>query len=262
MEKEPLLREAARWIAAAHKTIVLTGAGVSTESGIPDFRSASGLWARYNPAEYATLGAFRADPDKVWRMLAEMEDLLDARPNPGHEALARLEAGGAVAGIVTQNIDGLHQAAGSRRVVEYHGSNRTYTCLTCRERFAREAVRAMPRAAESPMPQPHGCARAGGGGRRPCVIKPDVVFFDEMIPDSAQLGAQRLVAGADLIVVAGTSCEVYPAADIPWQVRRQGGKVIEVNLEPAPDLRADLVLQGRFSQVMTALHESWAALRV
>jgi NAD-dependent deacetylase len=262
MDLQTLLGEAARWIAAASKTIVLTGAGVSTESGIPDFRSASGLWARYKPAEYATLGAFRADPGKVWHMLAEMEALLDARPNPGHEALARMETAGALAGIITQNIDGLHQAAGSHTVVEFHGSNRTYTCLTCHERFARDAVRAMPRAAESPMPQPKLCSRIrSAAGRRPCVIKPDVVFFDEMIPDAAQLGALRLVQGADLIVVAGTSCEVYPAADLPWQVRRQGGKVIEINLDPAPDLRAELVLQGRFSQVMTALHDTWAALQ-
>jgi NAD-dependent protein deacetylase/lipoamidase len=257
---QPLLKEAARWIAGARKAIAFTGAGVSTESGIPDFRSASGLWSRYNPAEYATLGAFRADPGKVWHMLREMEQVLDARPNSGHEALARLEAGGAVAGIITQNIDGLHQAAGSRSVVEYHGSSRTYTCLTCGAGFAREAVRAMPSAADSPMPRPAQCDRAGGGG--PCVLKPDVVFFDEMIPRAAQLGALRLVQGADLVLVAGTSCEVYPAADIPWQVRRQGGKVIELNLAPAAELRADLVLQGAFATVMTALHDAWAARRV
>ena len=266
MDQEPLLRLAAQWIASAHKTIAFTGAGVSTESGIPDFRSASGLWSRYDPAEYATLGAFRADPGKVWRMLAEMEQVLDARPNAGHEALARLEAGGAVAGIITQNIDGLHQAAGSRRVVEYHGSNRTYTCLACRQRFPRAAVRAMPRAAGSPMPQPPECPRAGqeavqAAGGAPCVIKPDVVFFDELIPDTAQIGALGLVHGADQVLGAGTSCEVYPAAEIPWQVRRQGGRVIELNLEPAEGLRADLVLQGRFAHTMTALHDAWAALR-
>ena len=262
MELEAVLGEAARWIAAARKTLVFTGAGVSTESGIPDFRSAAGLWSRYDPAEYATLGAFRANPAKVWRMLAEMEQVLDTRPNAGHEALARMEAEGAVAGIVTQNIDGLHQAAGSRNVVEYHGSNRSYTCLTCRQGFPREAVRAMPRAADSPMPLPGSCAHpAREAGGRPCVVKPDVVFFDEMIPDGAQLGALQLLHGADLILVAGTSCEVYPAADIPWQVRRQGGRIIELNLEPAPALRADLVLQGRFTAVMTALHARWAALR-
>jgi NAD-dependent protein deacetylase/lipoamidase len=260
VELETSLRQAAQWIAGARKTIVLTGAGVSTESGIPDFRSAGGLWSRYNPAEYATLGAFRADPGKVWHMLAEMEQVLDTQPNAGHRALARMEAGGAVAGIITQNIDGLHQAAGSRTVVEYHGSSRSYTCLTCRGGFAREAVRAMPRAADSPMPLPRECPRAAGEARRPCVLKPDVVFFDEMIPNAAQLGAIRLVQGAELILVAGTSCEVYPAAEIPWQVRRQGGKVIELNLEPAADLRAELVLQGPFARVMSDLHDRWAAL--
>lgn len=255
------LHRAAQWLASARKTIAFTGAGVSTESGIPDFRGASGLWSRYDPAEYATLSAFRANPGKVWHMLAELEQLLDARPNPGHLALARLEDGGALAGIITQNVDGLHQAAGSRSVVEYHGSNRTYICLTCRERFAREAVRTMPRAQASPMPMPRPCPQGHSGRGAPCVLKPEVVFFDELIPESAQIGAARLVAGADLILVAGTSCEVYPAADIPWQVRRQGGRVIEINLEPAGALQADLVLQDRFSEAMTALHDAWAGVR-
>jgi NAD-dependent deacetylase len=258
---EHAIGEAAHWIAASRKTIVLTGAGVSTESGIPDFRSAAGLWSRYNPAEYATLGAFRANPGKVWAMLAELEGLLDTQPNAGHEALARMERGGALAGIITQNIDGLHQAAGSRTVVEFHGSNRTFTCQTCQQGFTREAVRAMPRASAHPLPLPAGCPRVGPAGERPCVLKPDVVFFDEAIPDRAHRGAMELVAGAELILVAGTSCEVYPAAEIPWQVRRRGGRVIELNLEPATELQAELVLQGSFSEVMTAVHDRWVSLR-
>lgn len=261
---EAKLRQAAGWIAAARKAIAFTGAGVSTESGIPDFRSAGGLWSRYNPAEYATLGAFRANPAKVWRMLAEMEQVLDTQPNAGHVAMARMEAEGALAGIITQNIDGLHQAAGSRKVVEYHGSSRSYTCQTCRTRYSRDAVQEMPRAADSPMPVPAECSHVGehaDGKARPCAIKPDVVFFDELIPDSAQLGAMGLLHGADLILVAGTSCEAYPASEIPWQVRRQGGKVIELNLEPSGDLQADLVLQGHFAHLMQALHEHWAGLR-
>ncbi len=254
------IREAANWIATARKTIAFTGAGVSTESGIPDFRSASGLWSRYNPAEYATLGAFMADPVKVWGMLAELEGLLDTKPNPGHIAFAKLEAGGAMAGIVTQNIDGLHQAAGSRMVVEFHGSSRTYTCMTCRQSFDRETVRAMPREAGNPMPIPDPCPEAGTTGGNPCTIKPDVVFFDEAIPPAAFQGSERLVAGADLVVVAGTSCEVYPASEIPLTVRRQGGRIIEINLEPAAALRADIVLQGKFGEVAVRLHDAWEGL--
>ena len=259
---DDLVRQAANWMTTAAKAIVFTGAGVSTESGIPDFRSETGLWSRYNPAEYATLPAFQDNPRKVWGMLAELEDLLDAKPNPGHEALARLEEEGALAGIITQNIDGLHQAAGSRTVVEFHGSSRTFTCLPCGRQFSREAVRAMAREPGGMMPLPGDCGRApGAGGGKPCVLKPDVVFFDEMIPPEAHLNASRLVEGADLILVAGTSCEVYPAADIPQQVRRQGGRVIEINLEPAPALAADLVLQGPFAKMAASLRRSWDELK-
>jgi len=259
---EDLIREAAQWLASARKTIALTGAGVSTESGIPDFRSAGGLWTRYDPAEYATMSAFRNDPAKVWGMLEELEDVLDADPNPGHLAFAQLEAGGALAGIVTQNVDGLHQAAGSRNVVEYHGSNRTYTCMRCQAHFTQEAVRSMPRAANSPLPLPETCREDPGvAGERPCVLKPDAVFFDEQIPSAAIQGTQALLDGADLILVAGTSGEVYPAAEIPFHVRQQGGRVIEINLEPAPRLQADLVLQGSFSKLASGLHAAWEKAR-
>jgi NAD-dependent deacetylase len=252
MESSSLSR-AAEWIASAKKVIVFTGAGVSTESGIPDFRSATGLWVRFDPMEYATLGAFKQDPVKVWRMLAEVERILDARPNAGHRALAELEAEGAVSGLITQNIDGLHQAAGSRNVIEFHGSHRTFSCLTCGARYSREEV--------GGMGMPPRCAN--GIGRRVCgaILKPDVVLFDEMIPVEALRGADQLVRGADLVLVAGTSCEVYPAASIPHQVRDQGGKIVELNLEPADNLEADLVLQGPFSEVMPALVQRWREVR-
>ncbi|HEX7927344.1 MAG TPA: NAD-dependent deacylase [bacterium] len=244
---------AADWIRRAQKVIALTGAGVSTESGIPDFRSAEGLWTRYNPSEYATLGAFLRDPVKVWNMLAELEGLLDAKPNPGHVALAKLERIGALHGIVTQNIDGLHQAARSRVVVEFHGSNRTFTCLTCSAQFPREALRSMPKAPGTQMPQPSDCNQRPANGPAPCVLKPDVVFFDEMIPTQAVAGSDDMIRGADLILVIGTSCEVYPAAGIPEQVRQQGGKVIEINMVPAEELEPDLLLQGKFGEILPAL---------
>lgn len=256
------IEQAAEWMLSARKTIAFTGAGVSTESGIPDFRSASGLWSRYDPADYATLGAFRTDPDRVWEMLAEMEEVLNAQPNPGHEVLARMERNGALSGIVTQNIDGLHQAAGSVAVVEFHGSNRTFTCLPCGRGFPRESLQGMYKKANSQMPMPNDCDRKPpNGGGFPCVLKPDVVFFDEAIPPDALAGAAKLVEGADLVLVAGTSCEVFPAAEIPWQVRRQGGRVIEINLEPAPSLKAELVLQGPFTEMAAGLERAWTALR-
>jgi len=250
--------QAARRLAAARKAVVLTGAGVSTESGIPDFRSAQGLWSRYDPAEYATLSAFLRQPAKVWNMLAELEDLLDARPNAGHAALARLEAEGGIAGIVTQNVDGLHQAAGSRTVIEFHGHNRSFTCVRCRRGFDRAAVRGMPSVPGTRMPRPDPCPE---GTPTRCLLKPDVVFFDEGIPPEAVAASAGLVSGADLMLVIGTSCEVYPAADLPRQVRAQGGALIEINLDPAADLHPDLLVQGRFGEVVPALVDAWARLK-
>jgi NAD-dependent deacetylase len=250
--------EAARRLRAARKTVVFTGAGVSTESGIPDFRSAEGLWSRYDPAEYATLSAFARHPAKVWNMLAELERVLEAEPNPGHRALARLEAGGGVAGIITQNVDGLHQAAGSRIVVEYHGSNRTFTCIACGNRFPRAVVREMAPVPGTRIPRPDPCPAEAP---ERCMLKPDVVFFDEMIPPAAVSASAELIQGADLILVIGTSCEVFPAADLPRQVRGQGGAIVEINLEPASDLNPDLLLQGRFGQVMPAVLEAWERLK-
>ena len=241
------IERAASWLASARKAVALTGAGISTESGIPDFRGAGGLWGRFNPAEYATLGAFRRDPAKVWRMLAELEELLQARPNPAHVALADLERSGHVSGVVTQNVDGLHQAGGSRTVVEYHGSNRTLSCLSCGAVYSGEALRGAER--------PPRCRTASGGAVCGTILKPDVVFFDEMIPPRALIETERLLDGADLILVIGTSCEVYPAAEIPRQVRRQGGRIIEINLEPAEGLEADLVFAEKCSAVLPLLHE-------
>jgi NAD-dependent deacetylase len=241
------IERAAGWLASARKAVALTGAGISTESGIPDFRSAGGLWARFNPAEYATLGAFRRDPAKVWRMLVELEEVLLARPNPAHVALAELERSGHVSGVVTQNVDGLHQAGGSRTVVEYHGSNRTLSCLACGAVYSGAALRGAER--------PPRCRNVSRGAVCGTILKPDVVFFDEMIPPQALIDTERLLAGADLILVIGTSCEVYPAAEIPRQVRRQGGRIIEINLEPAEDLESDLVFAEKCSAVLPLLRE-------
>ena len=273
------LKQAVGMLRSAKKAIVFSGAGVSTESGIPDFRGREGLWARYDPAEFATLSAFMRNPERVWGMLAELDGLMDSRPNAGHRALAELEADGALVGVITQNIDGLHQAAGSQNVVEFHGSGRSFTCLGCGRGFSRQEVEHMPRPGPHPMPIPADCsldAKAGQSvegqgvtegmeytgesdpGRAPrCILKPDFVFFDEMIPLPAQAGAEALVTGADLVLVAGTSCEVWPAAGIPEQVRRNGGRVIELNLEPAPGLNADVTLKGLFSQTAVALYEGW-----
>ena len=242
---ESRIGQAAEWLVSAKKAIVLSGAGISTESGIPDFRSAGGLWARYHPAEYATLGAFRRDPVKVWKMLAELEQVLDAAPNPAHQALAELEERGHLAGVITQNVDGLHQAGGSRTVVEFHGSHRTLSCMACGRIYEARSLRGVER--------PPRCTTSEGGAVCGTILKPDVVFFDEMIPPRALIEAERLVQGAELILVVGTSCEVFPAAEIPFQVRRQGGKIVEINLEPAEALASDLVLDDKCAAVLPAI---------
>src|SRR5437763_15107760 len=155
--------------------VVLTGAGVSTESGIPDFRSPQGLWAQFDPFEYGSIEAFRADPEKVWRFYAPRYAVLtEAEPNDGHRALARLEAAGLVRAVVTQNIDLLHERAGSREVVEVHGSIRTSTCPGCGVRYPLPRVLELLETAGAPA-----CPRCG------TILKPDVVFFGELLPEAA-----------------------------------------------------------------------------
>ena len=233
------IARAADLLRQAGKAVALTGAGTSVESGIPDFRSPAGLWSRFDPLEYGTLSAFRRQPAKVWHMLAELVDIVQAEPNAGHYSLAALEDSGLLAGIITQNIDGLHQKAGSRRVVEFHGSLNTFTCPACRRQFPLSFVLAGA--------LPPACASCDA------LLKPDVVFFEEAIPAAAFAQTAALLAGADLLLVAGTSCRVAPASSLPHQVRAQGGKLIEINPEPALAGQADLVLPGRFARTMAEL---------
>lgn len=233
------IAEAATIIRQARKAIALTGAGASTESGIPDFRGKGGLWSRYEPLEYGTISAFLADPVKVWRMLAELYDITEAAPNPGHMVLAALEEMGFLQGIITQNIDRLHRKANSLAVVEFHGTLETLTCLCCGRHLTSPEVRKI-----SWPPACPGCSS---------ILKPDITFFDELISAEALSGADALVAGADCLIVAGTSCQVMPAALIPSDVARQGGTIIEINLKPALGTLADLVLVGSFSEIMRKL---------
>jgi NAD-dependent deacetylase len=210
------INEAAKLLRQSRKTVALTGAGVSTESGIPDFRGKNGLWSRYDPFEYGTLGAFLNNPKKIWQMLAELLEVVDAEPNAGHKGFARLEEMGLLAGIITQNIDSLHHKGGSRNIVEFHGSFENLTCLECGRNYLLQYVR------ESALP-PH-CKSCDN------FLKPDIVFFDEIIPESVLHESQKLLAGTELLLVAGTSCQVQPAARIPHHVHNSGGRIIEINL--------------------------------
>ena len=224
--------------------VVLTGAGVSTESGIPDFRSASGIWARYDPMEYATIDAFRRDPVKVWDFYARrLEVLRDAKPNAAHHALAALERGGHVAAIVTQNVDRLHERAGSRNVIEVHGSIRTSSCLACGERASfEEVVRLLEQAPAPP------CPRCGS------ILKPDVVMFGELLPAAAIDRAYELAGTSGLLLVIGSSLAVYPVADLPQRTLDAGGKLAIVNRDPTPfDDRADLTIAASAGETLNAV---------
>jgi NAD-dependent deacetylase len=230
--------------------VVLTGAGVSTESGIPDFRSPGGLWAEFDPLEYGSIDAFRADPAKVWRFYAPRFSVLtEAEPNDAHRALAELEQAGHVRAVVTQNIDLLHERAGSAEVVEVHGSIRTSTCPGCGERYP--LARVLELLAEAPVP---ACPACGG------VLKPDVVFFGELLPQEAIDHAFALAATAGLLLVVGSALEVYPVAGLPYETLNTGGAVAIVNQGPtAFDGRATLKIDGAAGETLAALAE---ALRI
>jgi NAD-dependent deacetylase len=216
--------------------VVLTGAGISTESGIPDFRSPNGIWAQYDPMEYATIDAFRRDPEKVWDFYAlRLDALATAEPNDGHLALAELERRGLVGAIVTQNIDGLHQRAGSQDVIEVHGSIRTAECLACGAEAALEA--AAPR-----------CPRCGK------IMKPGVVMFGELLPDGAMERATELARAAGLLLVVGSALEVYPVAALPEETLSAGGALAIVNRGPtAYDSRADLKVDAGAGKTLSTL---------
>jgi NAD-dependent deacetylase len=221
--------------------VVLTGAGISTESGIPDFRSAEGIWARYDPFEFATIDALRRDPAKVWEFYAlRLDALAGAEPNDGHRALAELEEQDWIRAVVTQNVDGLHQRAGSREVVEVHGSLREAECTSCR-------VRLLMAAAIEQLPLP-ACPECGE------LLKPGVVMFGELLPAVAIERATALATEAGLLLVVGSSLEVYPVAGLPGEALAAGGALAIVNRGETPwDLRAELVIEGGAGETLRAL---------
>ncbi len=228
---------------------MLTGAGVSTESGVPDFRSASGIWAEFDPREYATLGAFRAIPRRSGASTRRASPCsATAEPNPAHLALAELERRGLVRAVVTQNIDLLHERAGSRDVVEVHGSIRTSSCPGCGAVY--------PLAEVVPLIEAHGAPPCPACG---AILKPGVVFFDELLPEGAMERATELAEEAALLLVVGSSLEVYPVADLPRSTLAAGGKVAVVNRTPTwVDARAELVVRESAGEVLAAVA---AALR-
>jgi NAD-dependent deacetylase len=202
-------------ITRSRYAIALTGAGISVESGIPDFRSAGGLWSKYDPLEFAYIESFRANPTKVWKMLVELDEvLLSARPNAAPLALAELEKRGMLRAVITQNVDSLHQRAGSTTVVEFHGNNRSLRCDSCSKRFAREIV------SLKSLPPLCSCGSA---------LRPDLVFFGEAIPGDAYRQAMAAAEKCDFMLIVGTSASVAPASQLPLVAKRKGAFLLEIN---------------------------------
>jgi NAD-dependent deacetylase len=239
------IQRAAELLAASRSAVALTGAGVSAESGIPTFRGEGGIWTQYDPVKVASIDYFMEDPSAYWKVAQVRGPVaLAALPNPGHFALAELESAGRLQAVVTQNTDGLHQRAGSKRVIELHGSGRTVQCLDCGAREPRADVQAR---LDTEMPP--RCRMCGG-----TFLKPTVVLFGEPMPVTAVEEAFALAAAADVMVVVGTSLVVYPAAEIPLEAARAGAALVIVNVEPTPfDRIATVVIQGRSGEVLPQL---------
>jgi NAD-dependent deacetylase len=240
----------AELIRSAGTVVALTGAGISVPSGIPDFRSpGTGLWENIDPMEVAHIDVFRRDPQRFWHFYGDrFTALRDKRPNGAHAALAELERRGALAAVVTQNIDGLHAAAGTATLIEVHGSIAHSSCLACGRRYELEDVRARLAADPEGVPRCE-CGRA---------LKPDVVLFGEYLPEAALARASELAASADVLLCVGSSLEVYPVAQLPQITLASGGAVAVVTKGSTPyDEDAAVRLTG---DVVTELEAVVAAL--
>lgn len=225
--------------------VAFTGAGISVDSGIPAFRGGQGLWEKYDPMEYAHIRSFNSQPEKVWIMLREMSKvILDSKPSPAHIALGELEKKGFLKAVITQNVDGLHQAGGNSNVIEYHGSHRWFVCLSCSKRVPL----ALGILDIHPYPICEKCNRA---------LKPDVVFFGESIPFEAMLKANAEAENCKVMFIIGTSGVVYPAADLPHTSKSNGAIIIEINPEETPftSTITDYFLKGTASVVLPKILE-------
>ncbi len=232
----------------AEHAVILTGAGLSTPSGIPDFRSeGTGLWSRDEPLEVASLSTFRTDPGRFYAWFRPLaSQIFDAKPNQAHLALARLEEAGHPHWIATQNIDMLHQKAGSKNIIELHGTLGTLSCTQCFQKV--ESLPYLKPFVDDGV-IPH-CPQCGA------VLKPDVILFGEQLPQKAWYDAQRACRSCDLMIVAGSSLEVLPVAGLPMQALDRGAHLLIVNNSRTYlDVRADAVMQGDVADIIPAIVE-------
>ncbi len=246
MNDDKFVEQAAAFFQESHRAVALTGAGISTPSGIPDFRSpSSGIWKKHDPMTVATIQAFRSQPQDFYEWIHPLASrILDAQPNPAHLALADLEKYGPLEAVVTQNIDMLHQRAGSEKVYEVHGHLRQATCMGCG--YVTEAKRHIAEfVATGEIPRCELCDD---------VLKPDVTLFGELPPLMVLQNAELWAATCDLMLVAGTSLEVLPVSDLPLLAKQNGARLLIVNkTETYVDKIADLVIRGDVAEVLPKL---------
>jgi len=239
----------ARRISAARSIVAFTGAGVSAESGVPTFRGTDGIWSKLKPEELASMNAFLKNPGMVWEWYAHRKKIMSGiTPNPGHNALVRMENLAPSFALITQNIDNLHRRAGSRRIYELHGNIERNYCMKCGAAYGSEFT-----VAENRLPL---CPSCGG------LVRPDVVWFGEMLPEDEWNASVRAAEGADLFMSIGTSAAVYPAASLPLIARRSGAYIVEINPEPTPlTPQADEFLQGPSGVILPLLADAMESAR-
>ena len=242
------IREAAELLVNSKNAIALTGAGISTESGIPDFRGEGGIWEKYKPEIYGNIKAFMKDPAKFWQLAEKVAPtLFKAKPNPGHIALAELEKMDIIKAVITQNIDELHQKAGSIIVYEVHGNVNRFDCLGCRASYSKETVMKKLKKDKKRPPLCDICAAP---------LKPSVTLFGESLPRFEIYQSQALSQKADVMLIAGSSLEVAPACDLPLYTLREKGKLIIVNDQPTHlDERAAVVIRHKTGVILPLIVE-------
>jgi NAD-dependent deacetylase len=237
------IRLASQLIKETSNGVVFTGAGISTPSGIPDFRTeGSGLWTRYLPMEVASLSAFRHNPELFFSWLRPLAShMILAKPNPAHLAVAELQDKGYIKTVITQNIDGLHHRAGSKNILEVHGTFNTLTCVSCYQQYDSERF-IQPYIDKGFIPR---CTHCGS------ILKPDIILFEEQLPVKTWMRAEEASKRCDLMLIAGTSLEVIPSAKLPLYAVENGAKLIIVNkTETYIDIRADVVVHGDVANIL------------